>query len=102
MSELAISVVLKDGSGVVLLRMAHPYLPLVSRADRDEYPMLGHVDPHGNTIFNRGQMATLLAELHRASKADPSGERAAVVEELLEICAEGQRRPHRFLWFLGD
>ncbi|WP_433270957.1 hypothetical protein ACQPZF_11205 [Actinosynnema sp. CS-041913] len=102
MNEVAISVVLKDGAGTVLIRMDRPYLPLVGRTDRDQYPMLGHVDPYGNTIFNRGQMATLVAELERVSKAGPQGERSAVAKELVAICVEGQRKPHRFLWFIGD
>ena len=65
---MGISVVLKDLAGEVLMRLACPYIPVVSWADRTEYPILGHVDPYGNTIYNRGQMETLMTELERVRR----------------------------------
>ena|SRR5215216_5178421 len=101
---MAISVVLKNRAGEVLARMPRPYIPLVSWADRTEYPILGHVDLYGNTIYNRGQMETLVAELDRRRRlfgeADESAR--AIADWLQEVCAEGVRKPHRYLWFVGD
>jgi hypothetical protein len=101
---MAISVVLKDRTGEVLAQMPRPYVPLVSWADRTEYPILGHVDLYGNTIYNRAQMETLVAELDRLRQllAEPDERARAIVDGLQEVCAEGVRNPHRYLWFVGD
>jgi hypothetical protein len=100
---VAISVVLKDEAGNVLARMPRPYVPLLSGEALPEYPMLGHIDPYGNTIYNRGQMRTLRTELGRLTdSAELSNTSNDVVQQLLAICAEGLQRPHRYLWFVGD
>jgi hypothetical protein len=100
---VAISVVLKDEAGKVLARMLRPYVPLVSGGDLLEYPMLSHIDPYGNTIYNRGQMRTLRTELGRfTDSVELSGESSEMVQQLLAICAKGLERPHRYLWFVGD
>ena len=101
---MAISVVLKDRSGRVLMRLTRSYIPLVSWVDRTEYPILGHIDPYGNTIYNRGQMETLMAELERVWRAslDADDGAKAAIDGLRDVCAEGLKRPHRYLWFLGD
>ena len=101
---MGISVVLKDLAGEVLMRLACPYIPVVSWADRTEYPILGHVDPYGNTIYNRGQMETLMTELERVRRKSHAADvdAKAAIEGLREVCAEGIKKPHRYLWFLGD
>ncbi|GAA1722861.1 hypothetical protein GCM10009765_83550 [Fodinicola feengrottensis] len=74
-----------------------PYLP------PGEFPMIGHIDPYGNTIFNRSQMRALRAEID-VCRTDERVKPGAV-EFLLEIsrlCELGDKRPHKFLWFLGD
>jgi hypothetical protein len=99
-----ISVVLKDRAGGELARLERPYVPLVGWADRAEYPVLGHVDPYGYTMCNRGQMQTLVVELERVRRdMSPRDETTSTtIDELQQMCAEGLSRPHRYLWFLGD
>jgi hypothetical protein len=101
---MGISVILKDQAGTVLASLEDPYIPLVSWADRSDFPILGHVDPYGNTIYNRGQIETLLSELKRIrdTLSDLQGNEELLIRGLEEICADGLRKPHRFLWFLGD
>lgn len=101
---MGISVILKDQTGEVLVRLGKPYLPLVGWADRSEFPMLGHIDPYGNTVYNRGQMNTLLLELERVrdNLSTTEVDKEKDIEELDSICTEGMKKPHRFLWFVGD
>jgi hypothetical protein len=101
---VGISAVLKDERGDMLARLGRVYVPLASRDDAREFPILGHVDPYGRTIDNRGQMRTLQTELQRIRDAssDVESTRAELIRLLLDICAEGVEHPHRFLWFLGD
>lgn len=95
---------LKDYSGNVLARLDRTYVPLVTWDDIKEYPILGHVDSYGNTIYNRAQMRTIQTELQRIQDAFPQldSDSSEVIEKLKELCSEGMKRPHRFLWFLGD
>jgi len=85
-------------------------LPILNPA---EFPMLGHVDPFGNTIFNRSQMREIVAEIDRLVGEPSAGGRrigepsvderqAEFLLKVKELCAEGLTRQHRFLWFLGD
>jgi hypothetical protein len=66
--------------------------------------MLGHVDLYGDTIFNAGQMQALLAELDGIESNFPDiAEREHVlISHIRELCNIGTRRPHSFLWFIGD
>jgi hypothetical protein len=66
--------------------------------------MLGHVDPYGDTIFNGGQMQGLLSELETIEGAFPDiAERERdVIEQIRALCRVGIRRPHSYLWFIGD
>ena len=68
-----------------------------------EFPMLGHVDPYGNTIFNRSQMRAIVAEIDRLVGTSAVNEQQSeFLLQVKELCAEGLARQHRFLWFLGD
>jgi hypothetical protein len=101
---MAVSVVLRNYSGETLASLPCAYMPLTSVADREMYPILGHVDPYGRTIYNRLQMQTLVEELDRirAAGSDLDAERLAVIDGLRELCVKGLHRPHTLLWFLGD
>lgn len=82
----------------------HTYNPIVEWVDRARFPMLGHIDPYGNTIFNGGQMQTLIEELElvRALYPEASSQSADAVSEIQRLCEIGARRPHTYLWFIGD
>ena len=76
--------------------------PLVSAEDIDAYPMLASVDPYGLTCFNRRQVPRLLSELEAVQGLDPNDSRRALIAGLRVLAAEHMRRPHTFLWFIGD
>ncbi|TDC59224.1 hypothetical protein E1258_18735 [Micromonospora sp. KC207] len=98
------SVALKDQLGRVVLVAERPYPRLVSWTDRVEFPMLGHVDPYGNTIYNRGQMESLIMELDKLQAVRPEVflNDGGFVQDLRDLCLAGIRKPHRYLWFVGD
>jgi hypothetical protein len=66
------------------------------------YKLFQYVDPYGNTVFNRPQMADLLDDIGRASRLEmTSRERRGL--ERLRVMAEGARDSvHLYLWFIGD
>jgi hypothetical protein len=75
--------------------------PVLLGIDRAAYPILGHLDPYGDTILNRMQVRTLLEELDRLgpdNRVMPAQFRASMVE----LCEKCLARPHRFLWFIGE
>lgn len=71
--------------------------------DRHRFPMVGHVDPVGNTIFNRRQTAAVLEELQLLAREDRHKTSWAARARAVEILvAAHMRRPHTYLWFVGD
>lgn len=107
-----------------------PFSQIVGPGKRDEFPLLTHLDPYGNTIFNRFQVETLQRELdvvagligdvgvsaaanilgtHEdngrlgdAARAEVEAGLPGLIEKLDELCALSLKRPHRYLWFVGD
>jgi hypothetical protein len=77
--------------------------PLAKAADATAFPMLGSIDPYGNTIFNRIQMMRLAEEVRRLIRAaEFTPDERSFLEEILEFCAMGTAKYHRYLWFVGD
>ncbi len=63
--------------------------------------MLAHVDPYGDTIFNRAQMSALVEEL-ATIQPDLDGEALSTARALRVLIKAHGRQPHRYLWFIGD
>jgi len=100
---IAISLRKENGETLSSIHESPPegqVLPILPTA---EFPMLGHVDPYGNTIFNRSQMRDIVAEIDRLVGSSAVDERQeGFLLKVKELCVEGLTRQHRFLWFLGD
>ena len=77
------------------------YDPLVGVQDRHRFPMLAHVDPYGDTIFNRAQMSALVEELETI-QPDLDGEALSTARALRVLIEAHASSPHRYLWFIGD
>lgn len=77
------------------------YEPLVGLQDRQSFPMLAHIDPYGDTIFNRAQMSTLLEEL-ATIRPELDGVALSTARAISVLVEAHARRPHRYLWFVGD
>jgi hypothetical protein len=63
--------------------------------------MLGCVDPHDDTVFNRAQLRLVVPELQALAQDSPQAE-AEAAQEILALTALVDRKPHRFLQFIGD
>jgi hypothetical protein len=63
--------------------------------------LLSQIDPYGDTIFNKGQMLLLSQEIDNDQEPRGDDEREFLFQ-VQALCHEGQRKPHRYLWFLGD
>jgi hypothetical protein len=98
-----IRVDLRSSRGDVLrsLPVDPTFDPVSAGVDRSLYPILGHLDPHGDTILNRMQVETLIREI---SRIRTQGQIIAdgFAKELIVICRECLSRPHRFIWFIGE
>ena len=63
---------------------------------------MAHIDPAGDTCFNRRQARTLLEELERRMSETGDPELAALSGALRVLVASAMHSPHRYLWFIGD
>jgi hypothetical protein len=66
------------------------------------YRLLRHVDPYGDTIFNRLQMDEVLADIEDATTGNPNPiemRGLARLKVMADRCRDGT---HLYLWFIGD
>lgn len=64
-------------------------------------PLLGSVDQHDDTRFNRMQVGLVLSELKALAEV-LSGENVVALGELITLAELVRERPHRYLLFVGD
>ena len=97
------TVELRDAYGKALRRLiegATDLSKVLPQVGDPDFPMLGLVDPYGETIFSSLQMRAVIPELHRLKKLTPNPPVALDdLEELADECADGV---HVFLVFVGD
>jgi hypothetical protein len=98
-----IRVDVRSGKGDVVASVAadSEFDPVLSGVDRKTYPILGHLDPYGDTVLNRLQVETLLEELSEV-RSNPEIVSAEFADTLVMLCHECLQRPHRFLRFVGE
>lgn len=100
---MPITVELRDAQGNVLQRVVEGAVELskvLPPLGDPDFPVLGLVDPYGDTFFSSLQMKAVLPELRRLKQLVPNPPAVLIdVEELAEQCAEGV---HVFLVFVGD
>ena len=94
---------LRSSRGEVLdsLEADPKFDPVLLGIDRVAYPILGHLDPYGDTILNRMQVRTLLDEIDRLG-SDAKLIPPQFQESIVELCKKCLAKPHRFLWFIGE
>jgi hypothetical protein len=71
-------------------------------ARTERFPLLSSVDPHGDTIFNAGQMRRLAEEIRQLLTTEEGSARAESLTAIALLCQRGQSPPHQYLWFMGD
>lgn len=94
---------LRSSRGEILdsVRSDPDFDPVLAGIDRTIYPILGHIDPYGDTVLNGMQVETLLTEI---SRLRPEGTVIPdqFADELIELCRKCLTRPHQFIWFIGE
>jgi hypothetical protein len=102
---VGLEIVLQTEVGACVDSVADPgnYLgKLLQEKDGDKYPMLGGIDPYGDTIFNGIQIRRFLSEWPQvAAKAGTLEERQlfSKIEELSRRCRDGI---HLYIRFADD
>ena len=98
-----IRVVEEDGS-IIQKMVAHPkFNPVRAGIDATKYPMLGSIDPYGDTSLNYLQCAMLVNELREGGEVlTGMGVAPEFIHELIRLCQLSRSKPHRQLLFIGD
>ncbi|MGN5631727.1 hypothetical protein [Streptomyces sp. AC154] len=96
-----INVQVRGASETVETRAKHgvAWGPELAALDQSEFPMLGHLMPYADTVFNSRQVVTLLAEVPRLPPGVVTDAFACELLDLGQTVLDGQ---HLYLWFLGD
>ena len=77
-------------------------LPGLLPTSNSEFPMLRHIDPYGDTIFNRPQMQDVLPELEQLLSLESEQEARRLLEGVLRLARSCSAEPHLYLRFVGD
>ncbi|WUD78072.1 hypothetical protein OG937_43345 [Streptomyces sp. NBC_00510] len=96
-----INLQVRSESGTIEARAKHgvSWGPELAGLDQSAFPMLGHLLPYADTVFNSRQVATLLDEVPRLP---PGVVTDAFARELVDLGRRVLDGQHLYLWFLGD
>ncbi|MFF4342673.1 hypothetical protein ACFY00_22415 [Kitasatospora sp. NPDC001540] len=96
-----ITLQVRGENGTIKARARHgvAWGPELAALDQSAFPMLGHLLPYADTVFNSRQVITLLAEVPRLPPGVLTEE---FTRELLALSRAVLDGPHRYLWFVGD
>lgn len=70
--------------------------------DDQAFFCLNKIDWYGDTIFNRYQIADLIAEFRRLEKQTIINDDLALINNIIELALESKSTPHLYLKFIGD
>jgi len=77
--------------------------PVLKGIDRKRFPVMGTLDPYGDTSLNYLQCGLLLDELRDGKDLlEEAGVKDVTVSELVRLCGVTRAKPHRHLLFIGD
>ncbi|MFD8424534.1 hypothetical protein [Streptomyces sp. NPDC059466] len=96
-----INLQVRSENGRIEARARHGVVwgPELAGLDQSAFPMLGHLLPYADTVFNHRQVATLLEEIPRLPAGVLTDQFMRELIELGQAVLDGQ---HLYLWFLGD
>ncbi|MFG2112899.1 hypothetical protein ACGFRB_09700 [Streptomyces sp. NPDC048718] len=89
----------EDGTLEACAKRGVAWGPELAGLDQSVFPMLGHLLPYADTVFNHRQVSTLLAEVPRLPPGVLTDEFTRELIELGQAVLDG---PHLYLWFVGD
>ncbi|MER6233687.1 MULTISPECIES: hypothetical protein [Streptomyces] len=96
-----INLQVRGENGTIEARANHGVVwgPELAGLDQAAFPMLGHLLPYADTVFNHRQVSILLKEVPRLPAGVLTDEFARELVELGQVVLDGQGL---YLWFLGD
>ncbi|GAA1693133.1 hypothetical protein [Fodinicola feengrottensis] len=97
-----IDVQVRTEAGEILSRISKLSIGVFFQAELALYPLLGHIVPWADMVFNSSQLKVLSREVARYEAdpvLNPSGESFDWLQEMCDLVAEAG---HRILWFVGD
>jgi hypothetical protein len=98
------TVELRDARGNVLRRVVER-IEVLAKAlppvEDPDFPMLGLLDPYGDTVFSSMQMRSVIPEIRRLRELSPPSAHD-VLDDLEGLASECADRAHVFLVFVGD
>lgn len=99
---MSLKMQVRGGDGAVLAPLVSlgSINPLLQGIDRERFPLLGHIDPYGDTVFNSLQVRSLMKELNSWSPGVADIETS--ISRLVEYCKFVLADTHRYLWIFGD
>ena len=100
---MALTVELRNAKGEVLGRIvegAHDLVRTLPPMDDPDFPMLGLLDPYGDTFFSGFQMRRVIPELRKLRNLTPRP--PSVLQDLEDLASECADGVHTYLVFVGD
>jgi hypothetical protein len=92
-----------DGALVEKTVADRNFNPVLKGIDAHDYPVLGTLDPYGDTALNYLQCELLIRELERGAELlMQAGVQEDSIAELARMCRLTRAKPHRKLLFIGD
>jgi len=93
----------EDGTIVEEVVADKNFNPVRTGFHRTDFPMMGTLDPYGDTSFNYLQCELLEGEVQKATtRLEDMGVSSDFVVELVRLCRVSQAKPQRRFMFIGD
>jgi hypothetical protein len=102
---MGLEIVLQTESGAKIDSVADPknYLgKLLSQIDDENHPLLGGIDPYGDTVFNGIQIRRFLLEWEAVSSNAVTTEERELVSKIEELALRCRDEVHLYIRFVGD
>ena len=102
---MGLEIVLQTELGTRVDAVADPknYLgKLLPEIDEEKCPILGGIDPYGDTVFNGIQMRRFLLEWVEVSAKAGTDEERELVSKIEELARRCRDEIHLYITFVGD
>ena len=102
---MGLEIVLQTESGAKVDSVADPknYLgKLLPQIDDESHPLLGGIDPYGDTVFNGIQIRRFLLEWEAVSSNAVTTEERELVSKIEQLALRCRDEVHLYIKFVGD
>jgi len=97
-----IRVVVQDEKGNEVSRGVDVPTGVLARPDDLRFSCLRFVDPYGDTVFNRLQLAPLLEDLRLLRDSCNSSQDEGVLQQIEALIERCEGEPHLYVKMIGD